>query len=1091
MTTPTGPIVGTASVAITPSTAGFTPQLQAALTRAMAAVSSAADDMGDAIAREITSGVARAQLALRTLGDGLNERLRVTSTTIETVVGGMLRLGGNATKAGVGIGALGLAAGNAAFALGALLGTMSELSGIAVALPAVLGSAALVMGTLKIATEGVGEAMGAALSGDMEAFSKAMEDLSPSAQAAANTIASLQPRIDKLKTAVQENFFQQLSKSFGDFAVQATQVAEGGLPRIATELGKIGNEFLTQATQSGTFFNGLRTLIDQTVGGLQRWQGVMPAVAEALGNLFRVGSGFAGDLIGGVGNLIAQFAEWINVASQTGELQARLQGALDAFASLGRIIGNVGQIFGAFWFSAQESGANFLGVIENLTAKFATFLNSDAGIESLTALMSAGAAAASILGDVISGLLPVVGQLVMTFSQSLVGALEAVKPGLDALVEGLALFGQEASGGVSSAIGTIAEVLGTLFTAIAPLLPVVGQLVGLLAEHFAVVLQTIAPLVVAFFDALRPMLPLISELVSTVLTAFVEVLGAILTAIMPLVPVLTQLAVKVLTLVAEHFVSIFKAVEPLIPVIIELASQGFEILATVLSSVISALKPLLPILVDVAKEMMSALAPVLPTIAEAFRQIFEALKPVLPVLGQLAGEILVTLATLFTALVRAVAPLLPPLIEIATAILQTLMPAFNSLLAALIPLLPVISDLAVRVLREALLPILIALLPVIPMLVDALIKLLPVFVDLLVPIGELVIQLTPLIVLLTQLAEVILAVAIPPVLLFITVVNELRAIALTLLIIAIDALMVAFKIAWDAIVTQLQISWMIIKGIFDIMISLLQGDFSEAWRRFQRLIGDIWNEISGFITRTLSTILANLKQWGEDLWQAAFNALGAIVGVFNTKLGEMVRSVGDKMGEIIAWFASLGPFIKGIFTNAGTWLFDAGKKVIQGLFDGMKNVAQNIGNWVQDNITNPLKNGFNAAMSIFSPSRWMMGRGKLLMEGLAIGIEDNASQAVNATLNMAEAVKRPVTDTFSDPALNALNLTGMTPATAPVAAAVGATPFTVTFGQGSVVVSFEGVVPSEADALRTGRTVGQGIVDMLARRDAQLAVRVM
>jgi hypothetical protein len=49
----------------------------------------------------------------------------------------------------------------------------------------------------------------------------------------------------------------------------------------------------------------------------------------------------------------------------------------------------------------------------------------------------------------------------------------------------------------------------------------------------------------------------------------------------------------------------------------------------------------------------------------------------------------------------------------------------------------------------------------------------------------------------------------------------------------------------------------------------------------------------------------------------------------------------------------------------------------------------------------------------------------------------------------------------------------------------------VTFGAGSIAISFEGVVPSEAEAFRTGQTVGSGIADMLARRDAQLAVRVM
>lgn len=49
----------------------------------------------------------------------------------------------------------------------------------------------------------------------------------------------------------------------------------------------------------------------------------------------------------------------------------------------------------------------------------------------------------------------------------------------------------------------------------------------------------------------------------------------------------------------------------------------------------------------------------------------------------------------------------------------------------------------------------------------------------------------------------------------------------------------------------------------------------------------------------------------------------------------------------------------------------------------------------------------------------------------------------------------------------------------------------VTFGPGSVVVSFEGVVPTTAEARQTGNAVGLGIADILSKRNIRTTVRAM
>lgn len=1122
MTTPTGPIVGTASVAITPSTTAFNQQLRAGLQNAQRAISDAADDMGDSIANQITAGAARARLALEAMTAGLDQRVNVTVSASKSLVTSLEGIGGSATKAGAAFGAFGLAIGNASFAVGALLGTLSELSGIMVGLPAVIGSAALIMGTLKVATQGVGEAFGAALSGDIEAITEASKDLAPAAQQLVSVVMDLDKRLDALKKTTQQAFFAPIAKEFRGFATQGTALAENALPRIATELGKISGEFLRVA-QSGTFFRGLRTLVDETVSGLQRWQGVTGELANALGNLFQVGARFSGDMIAGVGGLIEQFSEWVNLAAQSGELERRLDSALAAFAQLGRIIGNVSDIFGAFWFSAQEAGASFLGVIEHITQSFATFLNSDLGIASLTSLMDAGATAASILGDVIDRLLPTLGQLTLTMSTTLVEALEIVAPAIRTLITGFEQLALNASGGIGDAITMLARGFAGLMESLTPLLPVIGEIIGLLAEHFAATVNIVISVVGDFLAALEPFLPQIKAIIDAGLEAFTDALTMLADAIMPLLPVLidlgvnvlqlladafivimdviepflpllVQLATQVLTLVANHFAHLFEAIQPLAPIIVDLISSGLEVLADILPVIVDAFAPLLPIIVDVAKQVAKALAPALPAVADAFKEIFKALTPVLPQLAELTGQILVTGAELFTALVKAVLPLVPPLIEIGTEILRVLLPAFNDLLQAIIPILPVISDLAVKLLRDALLPVIEALLPVLPVFIDAFVQMLPSFVALLPPLTEMIIALTPLVVLLADFATVIAEVVLPVIALFVVALNELRSIAITLLAAAIDALVVTVKIAWDAIVLAIQVAWEIIKGIFDVIISLLQGDFTEAWNRFKDMIKEVWDKIKEFVSGAIGDIVDYLVEWGPKLYTAAKESLQRIWDAADEIFGGILGGLAEWFVEFAKWLIGFKGAIGKFFEDAGKWLWQAGKDIVQGLINGMAEIAKNIGSWVNDNIVNPIKNAIDGVKGFFtgSPSRWMAKRGEWVAQGLAEGIQKASGDAVSATVDMVTAVKAPVQASALTPTPNLAGLLGAATVAAPGATAGGTMQTsTVTFGQGAVVVSFEGVVPSEADALRTGQAVGRGILDVIAERDARLAVRVL
>jgi phage-related protein len=351
--------------------------------------------------------------------------------------------------------------------------------------------------------------------------------------------------------------------------------------------------------------------------------------------------------------------------------------------------------------------------------------------------------------------------------------------------------------------------------------------------------------------------------------------------------------------------------------------------------------------------------------------------------------------------------------------------------------------------------------------------------------------LAPIIVALANLSNLILQVVLPPIVLFMTVLNELRAITLTLLAAQIDAVALAFKVAWDAIVATVQIAWAILKGIFDVMISLLQGDFSEAWRRLQRLVGEVWDIIKGFVSDALSKIRDYIVEWGPKLYNAAFDALKSVANVFSEKFGEFVTTAQTKITEVATKFEDIPAAVNNIFMNAGSWLYETGKNVLQGFIDGLTDTAQALYDKLQS-IVNKAKEIWEGATGWItgSPSRWMETRGKWVVQGFAEGLDNNQSLAVDATQALLNVSKEPFQDPMSVPIPDiAAMMSSNTPVGATATTGTGG--MSIVFGTGAVAVSFEGVVPSEADALRTGYAVGNGILDAIARRDARLAIRVM
>lgn len=405
----------------------------------------------------------------------------------------------------------------------------------------------------------------------------------------------------------------------------------------------------------------------------------------------------------------------------------------------------------------------------------------------------------------------------------------------------------------------------------------------------------------------------------------------------------------------------------------------FQTMATVASTVapllISALQGIAPVFTALGPPIQTvvkalgaalgpiikALGPVLEAAAKAVGALLTALSPLLPVIGQLVAALLPALAPLFDALNRVFVALAPVISQIATTLGATLAP----ILAGLTPIIAIIA----KTIGDQ-------LVIVIGMLGDLIIALSPTLIQLGTIFGELLVAVAPLIKTLGDLATKLLTELMPFIQPLIELIAELAA-------------LFADELA-------LVIRTVVIPAI-QLLVALLQGDFSGAWDAAKRLVSGAIDMIVRWISQLPQKAWAALSSFASKLGQRAQEAGGRLKDAIARKIGEAVAKVRELPGKAVS---ALG--------NLGSRLFESGKALIRGFIDGIKNMAGRVGDAVSGVLSkarnllpfSPAKEG------PFSGKGWTLYSGQAISQALAAGIasgEGKVQHAVGSVLAGAQS----------------------------------------------------------------------------------------
>lgn len=180
-----------------------------------------------------------------------------------------------------------------------------------------------------------------------------------------------------------------------------------------------------------------------------------------------------------------------------------------------------------------------------------------------------------------------------------------------------------------------------------------------------------------------------------------------------------------------------------------------------------------------------------------------------------------------------------------------------------------------------------------------------------------------------------------------------------------------------------------------------------------------WNALKSSVINAANAI----KNGAVNAWNAlksgvisAANSLksGAINAWSSLKSSVINLANNAKQGAINAW-NSLKSATSEIFNNVVSSiksilnidLYQVGKNIIQGLINGIGSMVSAVGQKIQE-VAGGIKDKITGALGIHSPSRWMRDKvGKMLPQGIAVGIEADTDTAVKAMDKMNKKIMMP------------------------------------------------------------------------------------
>lgn len=188
---------------------------------------------------------------------------------------------------------------------------------------------------------------------------------------------------------------------------------------------------------------------------------------------------------------------------------------------------------------------------------------------------------------------------------------------------------------------------------------------------------------------------------------------------------------------------------------------------------------------------------------------------------------------------------------------------------------------------------------------------------------------------------------------------------------------------WNAIKNALAAAWKFILKVATTYVRGVLKGVSVVWNAIKKATSAVWNGIKWYfkavwtgIKTVATTYVKVVKAVVTGVWDAIKRATGATWDTIK-------RVVSGAIGKVVDFVKGLKSKVTGVFNGAKDWLLDAGKKILQGLIDGIQAMVGKVKDQL-GKVTGLIPDWKGPADK---DRRLLYNAGQLIMGGLVEGME--------------------------------------------------------------------------------------------------------
>lgn len=216
--------------------------------------------------------------------------------------------------------------------------------------------------------------------------------------------------------------------------------------------------------------------------------------------------------------------------------------------------------------------------------------------------------------------------------------------------------------------------------------------------------------------------------------------------------------------------------------------------------------------------------------------------------------------------------------------------------------------------------------------------------------------------------------------------------------IALDAISTLWNTTWNGIKTLADTVWEVIKTLISTAIGNvktgLQTDldaiktgWETVWGGIKTAADTIWSAITTLVSTAIGNVKTNIQtelNTVSTAWETAWSTAKTVVG---TAWDDIKTAVGQKITELVTRIGQLQSDVQSSLSGIGSWLYQAGVDLIQGMVNGVTAMASSLATAAMQAVNSAVQ-AAKSALGIHSPSAVFAQLGTQVGAGFVLGLED-------------------------------------------------------------------------------------------------------